>query len=134
MIVDVALATEAISNRVADQVRKAGVIERPMGAQRHDIVQRRHPWSQVLGKEIKKAGHGHGARAIGDDDQHSTAIDLQTIGPAGDDGAHFLIREEAVRRTCTQHSSCVGHGLDSCKGAKAPVDGHGNARCKGGGR
>jgi len=81
MIVDVALAAEAVSNRVADQVRKAGVIERPMGAQRHDIVQRRHPWSQVLGKEIKKAGHGHGARAIGDDDQHSTAINLQTIGP-----------------------------------------------------
>lgn len=96
MIEDVRLAGFTVEDWVSDKCRQLSIGHVRMRAQRNQIIQRLDARSQEFQKQAEHRRHGHGPRAVRDDDKHALRFNWDRLGGSLDDLAQFLGIEIAI--------------------------------------
>ena len=78
-----------------------------MSSEGDQIVAGSRSSSQLLLNKSEHERHGHGAGAVGNDDQDTLALDLQFIGGVAHNLANFVRRERSIRESAaSNHLFC----------------------------
>ena len=111
MIEDVALAALPICHRPAHQLAEMLVVHDRVRAERHEVIQGGYARSEVSLEQVIHQRHGHGARAIGNDDEHALAIHGERAQPLLHDLAGFLVGQITIRESFSYtHRFCTSKG------------------------
>ena len=106
MIEDVALAALPVRYRPPHQLAQLLVVHERVRAERHQVIQGGHARSQLSLEEVIHQRHGHGARAVGDDDEHALAIHGERAQALLRDAADFLAGQITVRESFSDDHGC----------------------------
>jgi len=127
VVEDPALARAAVDDRHADESGKLRVVHGPMGAQRHQEIERGHLAGEHFPEESEELRHRHRSRAVGDDEQNALAGEGQRGQAGADDLARFFRRQETVGVSDTFHEP-----YRTARGARAGHCENGSAQSPGG--